>query len=115
VNYLVDNLTNVPVFVIPCIEGRTDGLNVSVVVQSAIWGSIAPAVWNIMLAARLYGLGTTWTRLHLLFEKEAAELLSISYEKVMQVTLLSVAYYKGYSFKSASRDPVEKILHINSW
>src|SRR5689334_23190726 len=32
--YLVNNLKNVPVFIIPCIEGRTDGSNVSVVVQS---------------------------------------------------------------------------------
>jgi nitroreductase len=28
--YLADNLRNVPVFVIPCIEGRTDGSNISV-------------------------------------------------------------------------------------
>lgn len=113
--YLVDNLRNVPVFVIPCVEGRTDGSNVSVVVQSAIWGSIAPAVWNFMLAARLYGLGTTWTSFHLLFEKEAAQLLNIPYEKVMQVALLPLAYYKGDTFKPAARDTVEKILHINSW
>ncbi len=113
--YLVDNLRNVPVFVIPCIEGRTDGSNVSVRVQSSIWGSIAPAVWNFMLAARLYGLGTTWTSFHLLFEKEAAKLLNIPYEKVMQVSLLPLAYYKGSSFKPAPRDSVEKIIHFNSW
>lgn len=113
--YLVDNLKNVPIFVIPCIEGRTDGSNISVVVQSAIWGSIAPAVWNFMLAARLYGLGTTWTSFHLLFEKEAAELLNIPYEKVMQVALLPLAYFKGGSFKPAPRDSVEKIMHMNSW
>ena len=113
--YLVDNLRNVPIFVIPCIEGRTDGSNVHVAVQSALWGSIAPAVWNFMLAARLYGLGTTWTSFHLLFEKEASELLNIPYEKIMQVALLPIAYYKGTSFKAAPRDPIEKIIHINSW
>jgi nitroreductase len=112
--YLVDNLRNVLVFVIPCIESRTDGSNISVAVQSAIWGSIVPAVWNFMLAARIYGLGTTWTSFHLLFEKEAAELLKIPYEKVMQVALLLLVYYNGASFKPASRDHVEKIIHINS-
>jgi hypothetical protein len=50
-----------------------------------------------------------------LFEKEAAELLNIPYEKIMQVALLPVAYYKGDSFKPAPRDSVEKMLHINSW
>jgi nitroreductase len=113
--YLVDNLRSVPVFVIPCIEGRTDGSKISVAVQSAIWGSIAPAVWNFMLAARLYGLGTTWTSFHLLFEKEASEILKIPYEKVMQVALIPVAYHKGDSFKPAPRDSIEKIVHINSW
>ena len=42
--------------VIPCIEGRTD--NAPVALQAAIWGSLLPAVWSFMLAARARGLGT---------------------------------------------------------
>jgi len=35
-----------------------------------MWGTIAPAAWSFMLAARARGLGTLWTSLHLLFEEE---------------------------------------------
>ena len=33
--------------------------------QAGVWGSLLPAVWNYMLAARARGLGTAWTSLHL--------------------------------------------------
>ena len=51
-----------------------------------------------MLAARLRGLGTSWTTVHLYFEKEAAEVLSIPYEKVTQAALIPVAYTLGTDF-----------------
>ena len=51
--YLADHLAEVPVHVIPCIEGRTD--NLPVAWQAAIWGSLLPAVWSFMLAARARG------------------------------------------------------------
>ena len=68
--YLVEHLKEVPIHVIPCVAARTD-LGQAVAAQSAAWGSIGPAVWSFMLAARLVGLGTTWTSFHLLFEEEA--------------------------------------------
>ena len=49
--YLIDHLHEVPVHVIPCIQGRTDHL--PIVAQSGTWGSIMPAAWSFMLAARL--------------------------------------------------------------
>jgi nitroreductase len=42
--------------VIPWVEGRTD--RTPVVVQASQWGSIIPAAWSFMLAARARGLGT---------------------------------------------------------
>ena len=45
--YLVEHLAQVPVHVIPCIAARTEGQ--PTVVQSAVWGSIAPAAWSFML------------------------------------------------------------------
>ena len=40
-------------------------------------GSIIPAAWSFMLAARERGLGTCWTTLHLMHEEEAADVLGI--------------------------------------
>jgi nitroreductase len=113
--YLVDHLKEVPVHVIPCIAvDRSEGA-MPTVMQSAIWGSIAPAVRSFMLAARMFGLGTTWTSLHLFFEQEAANMLNIPYQQIMQATLIPLAYTKGTNFKPAPRDPISKITHWNSW
>ena len=96
---------DVPVHVIPCIEGRTDGKPVPQ--QASRWGTIVPAAWSFMLAARTRGLGTCWTTFHLAHEEEAAELLGIPYEEVMQAALIPVAYTLGTEFSPARRKPLE--------
>jgi nitroreductase len=111
--YLVDHMHEVPVHVIPCIEGRTDGASVGR--QSSQWGTIGPAAWSFMLACRSRGLGTVWTSFHLAFEREAAEILNIPYEDVMQAALIPVAYTIGTDFKPAARQPLETMLHWESW
>lgn len=83
--------------------------------QAGIWGSILPAVWSFMLAACLHGLGTAWTTVHLYYEQEAAEVLGIPYEQVMQAALIPVAYTLGPDFKLAPRLPLESVLHHNRW
>lgn len=56
-----------------------------------------------------------YTAVHLFYEKEAADVLNIPYEEVMQAALIPVAYSKGTEFKPAYRVPLETILHWNSW
>jgi nitroreductase len=111
--HLADHMHEVPVLVIPCIHGRTDGEPASE--QAGTWGSIIPATWSFMLAARARGLGTAWTTLHLGGEKEAAQLLGIPYEKVMQVAMIPVAYTLGTNFKPGPRLPLERIVHWDMW
>ena len=65
--FLMDHIGEVPVHVIPCIEGRTDGKPVPQ--QASRWGTIVPAAWSFMLAARTRGLGTCWTTFHLAHER----------------------------------------------
>ena len=111
--WLAENMARVPVFVIPCIEGRIpDGA--PNVMQASSYGSIFPAIWSFQLALRARGLGSTLTTLHLILEAEAAELLGLP-EDVMQVALLPVAYTKGTDFKRAERPPVSEITHWNKW
>jgi nitroreductase len=114
--FLVENIEKVPVHVIPCIEGRTDKpSNMSVAEQASKWGSIFPAIWSFMLAARARGLGTTLTSFHLAHEKEAADLLGIPYDKVMQSALIPTAYTKGTDFRAAHRHEVSKMIHWDVW
>lgn len=111
--YLVDHLQEVPVHVIPCLMGRTD--DQPSYVQAAMYGSIFPAGWSFMLAARARGLGTAWTSLHLFFEEEAAAILGIPYAEVQQTALIPVAYSKGTEFKPAPRDPLAGLVHWDTW
>ena len=111
--HLVEHLHEVPVHVIPCIQGRSE--NLPTLQQSGVWGSILPATWSFMLAARSRGLGTSLTSFHLFFEREAAELLDIPYEQVMQTALIPVAYTLGNHFKPAARKPLVDVLHWNRW
>lgn len=111
--YLIQHIQEVPVHVIPCIRGRTEGL--PTVGQAAQWCSIIPAAWSFMLAARARGLGTTFTSFHLFFEEDAAKLLGIPFKEVMQTALIPVAYTKGSEFKPAPREPVSTIVHWDGW
>jgi nitroreductase len=113
--YLAENLHRAPVMLIPCMSGRTDDANTNTVRQASLYGSILPAVWSFMLAARARGLGSSFTTLHLMYEREAAAVLGIPYERVTQTALIPVAYTKGQNFKPAERKPLETVLHLESW
>jgi nitroreductase len=106
-------IREVPVLLVPCIQGRVEGL--PTMEQASMWGSILPAIWSFMLAARAHGLGTSWTTVHLYYEQEAAEVLGIPYEKVTQAALIPVAYTLGTDFKPALRVSLESVLHWERW
>ncbi len=115
-DYLAENMGRVPVLFIPCATGRTDGPGMAnASAHAGVLGSIIPAAWSFMLAARARGIGTAWTTLHLMYEKEIAELLGIPYEQYMQVALIPVAYTKGTQFKPAYRPPVSTVMHFDNW
>ena len=104
--HLMDHIGDVPVHVIPCIEGRTDGKPHPV--QASQFGTIVPAVWSFMLAARVarprHVLDDVPSRRT---SEEAAELLGIPYDDVMQVALIPVAYTIGTDFRPARRKPLD--------
>lgn len=111
-SYLAEHLHEAPVHVIPCVEGRVE--QAGVIGQASIYGSILPAAWSFMLAARARGLGSAWTTLHLVQEQEAARILGIP-EHVTQTALLPVAYFTGSDFKPAKRLDAERAVHWDAW
>jgi len=111
--FLNDILADVPVHVIPCMEGQLPE-NANNATAASMYGSIFPAVWSFQIALRSRGLGSTLTTIHLFKEAEAAKLLGIP-EGVSQVGLLPVAYTKGADFKHANRPAPETITHFDSW
>jgi nitroreductase len=111
--YLGANMERVPAMLIPMVAGRFDGSPSWV--GASIFGSILPATWNFMLAARERGLGTCWTTLHLMHEKAAAEVLGIPFDDMTQVALIPIAHTVGTNFKSGPRKDLDEFVHWNSW
>jgi nitroreductase len=111
--YLAEHLAEVPVLVIPCLEGRVDGL--PAFASASLWGSLFPAAWSFMLAARERGLGTCWTTLHLMHEREVADIVGIPFDEVAQGLLTPVAYTLGTEFRSAPRADLDDVIHLNGW
>ncbi len=109
--YLARNMHRCPVLLIPCIVGRSDSPE-GLVSQG---GSIIPATWSFMLAARERGLGTCWTTLHLTYEREVAEIVGIPYDEVRQFGLIPVAYTIGTKFRPATRENLDSVVSWNTW
>ena len=106
-DFLAENMHRSPALFIPCMQGRNETPGAA--------GSIVPAAWSFMLAAREQGLGTCWTTLHLMHEEEAADVLGIPFDEVQQWALSPVAYTAGTAFKPATRPDVETVISWNSW
>jgi len=111
--YLAEHLGEAPALVVPCMRPRPEGE--SPMMLASHYGSILPAVWSFMLAARARGLGTAWTTIHLYREREAAEALGIPYDEVAQVALVPVAHTLGADFRPGRREPLEEIVHWEEW
>jgi nitroreductase/ketosteroid isomerase-like protein len=120
--HLAEHLHEVPVLCIPLVAGRTDGLGAgahaertSVFWQANRWGSVIPALWSFMLALRSRGLGSAWTTLTLVREREVADLLGIPYEKWMQAGLFPVGYTIGTDFRITPRRPAAEVMAWNAY
>lgn len=111
VEHLRQNLDRMPALLFPLIGGRTEGKGLAY--QASMWGSVLQAVWSFMLAGRTRGLGSAWTTVHLMREKEMADLLGISCDQYTQVGLFPIAYTKGTDFKPAWRKPASEVVSWN--
>ena len=107
-----ETLHEVPCMVICAKEGRVE--TADTFTQASFFGSFLPAAWSFMLALRARGLGACWTTLHLGHERDAGKVLGIP-EDVTQAVMFTVAYYKGETFKPATRVPPKEQIHWDQW
>ncbi|WP_054813529.1 nitroreductase family protein [Nocardia arizonensis] len=113
--YLAEHLHDVPALVLVCSVGRPPA-QPSALRLASFYGSIYPAVWNLVLALRARGLGSTMTTAHLAHEREVAELLGIPFDEVTQVALLPVAHLRPGSVSPArNRTPATELTGWDRW
>ncbi|MEV0302991.1 nitroreductase family protein [Streptomyces prasinus] len=110
--HLAENMGRVPVLVLPCVRVPDGRLPTGS--QASLWGSVLPAAWSYMLAARAAGLATAWTTVHLDAEEEIAAILGLPAD-VRQGVLIPTAFPLGDGFRPARRRPLDDVLHLNAW
>ena len=106
-----ERMPEVPAMIVACMREPVAGEAVSA--NAAYFGSIFPAVQNLMLAARARGLGTTLTTLHLAEEKRFKEILGIP-ESVQTIAMIPMGYPTG-KWKQPFRRPIDEITHWDRW
>lgn len=97
--HLAEHLHEAPVLVFCCIQGTP---------SLTLGSSIYPAVQNLMLAARAFGIGSTLTTFHLYREAEIKKLLNIP-EEVQTAALIPLGYPTG-RWGRGPRKPVEEVV-----
>lgn len=124
--HLWNHMGDAPVLLVPCLHQRDlparDALDLTwrehydrerAYLNGIRGASIYPAVQNVVLACRAFGLGTVITTNHLRVEAEFKTLLGIP-DDVDTFALMPIGWPEG-RFGPLSRRPLEEVLHIDRW
>jgi nitroreductase len=113
---LAANLDAAPVLLFACANKEyapIANMNAPRSSKLAVYGSIFPAIQNILLACRALGIGATLTTIHSFFEEELKAKLGVP-EEMEIAAMLPLGYPRG-NFGPVSRHPVEEVIHWDHW
>lgn len=114
--HLADHMSEVPVIVLAC--GKRDWpfaipRDKRVGKAPPSYGSVYPAVQNLLIGCRARGLGASLTTVHQMFEAELLEHLGIP-EEYGVVASIPIGYPEG-RFGPVTRNPVGTVTHFDRW
>jgi nitroreductase len=125
-SYLWEHMGEAPVLLVPCLQDRPPPpreklppevqarYEQELAYERRIRGaSIYPAVQNIILACRAFGLGTVITTNHIRCEDEVKAVLGLP-EDVSTYALMPIGYPVG-NFGPLARRPVAEVTHADRW
>ncbi|HUC18367.1 MAG TPA: nitroreductase family protein [Acetobacteraceae bacterium] len=124
--YLWEHMADAPVLLVPCLKQREmppagtlpPGIQARYQDERAYLdrirgASIYPAVQNIILACRAFGLGTVITTNHLRCEDAVKAVLGLPAD-VETFALMPIGYPVG-KFGPLSRRPLQEVAHADRW
>jgi len=121
--YLIDHMADAPVLLLACLQPGQVGAQPAQIppeVAAAMrnlarmgGSSIYPAVQNIILACRAYGLGTCLTTIHMFYEDEVKAILGLPPE-VQTYALLPIGYPTD-KFGPIKRKPVKEVVCLDRY
>jgi nitroreductase len=107
----VDNFEDIPVLVVCCMTATRHGP--SPVVAASSYGSIFPAVQNLLLAARAAGLGANLVTMPLTINFAARRALGLPW-KITPVCIVPLGWPTG-KYGPTTRRPVEEVTSIDQY
>lgn len=111
VQWQADHFERVPVIVVACVERFTPRW--PPFLATTAYGSIYPAVQNLMLAARAEGLGTALLTLPLWSRTLARRALRLP-RRVQPVAVVPLGWPLG-RYGPTGRKPAGKVVHVDRW
>jgi len=111
VQYQADHFEDAPVIVVACLHGRSGP---TAMARAAYFGSIFPAVQNLLLAARSIGLGATLTTLPLWSRTQARRTLGLP-PKVFPCAVIPLGWPLKGGYGPNTRRPVREIVHLDHY
>ncbi|MBF6567624.1 MAG: nitroreductase family protein [Candidatus Binataceae bacterium] len=117
--YLVDHYHEAPVILIPCLQmfpieipGMSEE-DTTLYAMRLAGASMYPAIQNIILAARSFGIGTVVTTTHMSFEGQVRRLLGIP-DDYLTFAMMPMGY-PIEEFRRVTRKPVRKVTFHDRW
>ncbi len=121
--YLIDHMGDAPVLLLACLQqAAPSGPPPQLPPEAAAalknlgrmsGSSIYPAVQNVILACRAFGLGTCLTTIHMFYEDEVKQALGLPPE-VQTYALLPIGYPSD-KFGPIRRRPLSEVVHLDRW
>jgi nitroreductase len=112
--YLSDHMHEAPVILLACSAKEYPAWKQNPRGSTAtVHGSIFPAVQNILLACRAYGIGSVLTTTHFFFEDELKQKVGVP-DNMEVSALLPMGYPRGKLGKN-TRKPVDEVLYWDRW
>jgi len=109
VQWQADHFEDAPVMIVPCLHGRSWPTNLG---KTAYYGSIFPAIQNLLLAARSIGLGAALTTLPLWSRGLARRTLSLPRD-ITPCAVIPLGWPMGGGYGPTTRRPVEEVTHLD--
>ena len=111
VDWQLEHFEEVPVFIIPCLHGSS--FPYPWIYRSSRYGSIYPAIQNLLLAARAEGLGASLTTLPLWNQIGTRLKLGLP-PNVEPIAIIPMGWPLG-KYGPTTRTPIEEITHLDRY
>jgi nitroreductase len=110
-----ENFEDIPVFVIPCYRRSVKHAPVGFpqISVSSYYGSVYPAVQNLLLACRAVGLGASLQTLPIWFVPAAKRILGLPWN-VNPVCIIPIGWAEG-KYGPTRRRPIEEVVHVDTY